>query len=198
MPGIRPRRLFHAMAVAALGAAFQATAARAQFRAGPHATYQTELVGGDFGAGGRLELDLDFIRPGLLLAGTYDHFFPSCDQCRSFEAGGELLFGAGPVFMGGAAAYRSFDPGDAAPTRDPGDPTPVRTASAEWVFSLVLNVRFPQVPVVTPFGEFRQEFGGNPNRQTISMGVLVGAGGRRRPPARPPSEARSGNSSAGR
>lgn len=198
MPGIRPRRLFHATAVAALVAAFPTTAARAQFRVGAHAAYQTQIVEGDFGAGGRLEVDLDFIRPGVTLAGTYDHFFLDCDQCRAFEVGGELLFGPGPVFVGGGAFYRSYDPGDDPPAPRPGAPRSTQPASAEWAFSLVAGVRFPQVPVVTPFGEFRQEFGGSPNRQTISVGVLVGAGGRRRPPAGPPGAPLSGISSAGR
>lgn len=188
MPRTRPRRLFHATAVAALVAAFPTTAARAQFRVGAHAAYQTKIVGGDFGAGGRLELDLDFIRPGTTLAGAYDHFFLDCDQCSSYEVGGQLLFGPGPLYVGGGASYRSFDTGDDTPMLEP---------SNEWAFSLIAGVRFPQVPVVTPFGEFRQQLGGAVNRQTIAVGVLVGAGERRRPPAGPPGAPRSRISSPG-
>ncbi len=176
MSGIRPRRILFALAAALLLAASQTTAADAQFRVGGHGTYQTKFIDGTFGAGGRAEIDLAFLRDGLTLAGTYDHFFVDCENCRSFEVGGELLFGPGPLFVGAGAVYRSVEPGD---------DTPMLESSREWAFSMIAGIRFPQVPVVTPFGEFRQQLGGSVNSQTFSVGVLVGPGSRRQAPRRP-------------
>ena len=116
MSGIRPRRILFALAAAPLLAAFQTTATDAQFRVGGHGTYQTKFIDGTFGAGGRAEIDLAFLRDGLTLAGTYDHFFVDCENCRSFEVGGELLFGPGPLFVGaGAVLPERLEPGDDTP-----------------------------------------------------------------------------------
>lgn len=182
MPGTRLRRPLSVSAAALLLAASQATPAEAQFRIGAHGVYQTQIVGGDFGAGGRAEIDLAFLFDGLTVAATYDHLFVDCESCRSFEAGGELLFGPGPFMVGAGAAYRSFEPGDNSPMLE---------SSNDWAFSVVAGLRFPQVPVVTPFGMFRQQLGGHVNRQTISVGVLVGPRERRRAPGRPSSGASS-------
>ena len=174
--GNRPRLSLFLPTAALLLAASQPATAEAQFRIGGHGVYQNQIVGGDFGAGGRAEVDLAFLRDGLTIAATYDHLFLDCESCRSFEAGGEILFGPGPLFAGLGAAYRGFDPGD---------DSSMSASDNEWAFSLVAGLRFPQVPVVTPFAAFRQQIGSDANRQTISVGVLVGPRERRRAPRRP-------------
>lgn len=156
--------------------ALSPSAAAAQFRIGGYGSYQSDLFDGSFGVGTRAEVDLDFVFRGLGVAGTYDHFFPDCDRCKSFEAGGEVIASQGPFFIGAGAVLRHFESGLETEAEEDAD---------DWVFSLVTGFRFVRFPVFTPFVQVRQELASETlNRRTFSAGVLVGPSRRRPAPAR--------------
>lgn len=182
--GVRGATFAVALAAAALTAApASGSAAAAQFRIGGHGVYQTKLQDGAFGAGGRVEVALDFLFRGLALAGTYDRLFPSCGACSSWQAGGQLVVGGGPLYIGVAGAFHRFDP---ASDYVPPDGSPPVFSTKEWSVNLVAGVRIPQVPVVTPIVEFRQQVGSSTvNQQTIVAGIMFNPIRRRNPP-RPP------------
>lgn len=179
-----------ALALAALAAPLPSGSAAAQFLIGGHGVYQNKLQDGTFGAGGRVEVALDFLFRGLALAGTYDHLFPSCESCSSWQAGGQLVVGNGPLYVGVAPVYHRFDPG---PDYEPPEGVPATGVTEEWTWNLVAGVKIPQLPVITPIVEFRQQVGSSTgNQQMIVAGILVGPSSRRnapRPPG-PPSGAR--------
>ncbi len=144
--------------------------ASAQFRVGGHGVYQRGLVGGTFGVGGRGEIDLGFVFEGLLVAGTYDRFFPNCETCSLGEVGTELGVTRGPTYVGIGASFRRFQAEEGGPTKD-------------WDGNFVFGIRFPSVPVVTPFVQYRLELHSETiNDQTFSAGFLVGPPRLRRRP----------------
>ena len=138
----------------------------AQARAGGHVFYQSELVDGSFGYGGRVEFDLGFLVDQLVIGGTYDRVFPECDDCTSWEAGGQVGFYSGQGHIGLGAYFSRFE------TAGSGDGPGV---SDDWTFALVGGVRFPLKGFLMPFLEIRQELGqGFLNSQTIALGILLG------------------------
>ena len=137
-----------------------------QGRIGGQGVYQSELLGGTFGAGFRGQLDLGFLYPGLGLMGTYDYYFPSnCgSDCSFWEAGGSLVFSGGPgVFFGAGAAFQRFDrPDDLATTED-------------WITHFLIGLNLPGTDFLTPFLEARFEFASQDTNQVVfSAGALLG------------------------
>lgn len=186
-PASAPGALGSTVAVALVAAALTALpasgSAAAQFRIGGHGVYQNTLSDGVFGAGGRAEVGLGFLFRGLALAGTYDRLFPSCGSCSSWQAGGQLVLGGGPMYLGVGGSFHRFDPG---PNYEPPEGMPAVIVTEEWGVHVVAGVRIPQVPVVTPIVEFRQQVGSSTgNRQTLVAGILFNPSGRRNAP-RPP------------
>lgn len=183
-PASAPGALGPIVAVAAALSALPAPgSAAAQFRIGGQGVYQNTLSDGVFGAGGRAEVGLGFLFRGLALAGTYDRLFPSCEACSSWQAGGQLVLGGGPLYLGVGGSFHRFDPG---PDYEPLEGLPAVIVTEEWGVHVVTGVRIPQVPVVTPIVEFRQQVGSSTgNRQTIVAGILFNPVGRRNAP-RPP------------
>ncbi len=172
-----------ALALAALAAPLASGSASAQFRIGGHGVYQNKLQDGTFGVGGRAEVALDFLFRGLALAGAYERLFPSCESCSSWQAGGQLVIGNGPLYLGVAPLFHRFDPG---PNYEPPEGSPAAGVTEEWTWNLVAGVRIPQVPVVVPIVEFRQQvLSSIGNQRTIVVGILFGPSGRRNAP-RPP------------
>ncbi|MDE2784130.1 MAG: hypothetical protein OXK77_14325 [Gemmatimonadota bacterium] len=159
-------------------AVFLTAPAHAQVRAGGHGVYKSQAFDGTFGVGARAEIDLDFVRPGLMISGIYDRLFPGCDDCSSSEYGGQILLGAtGPLYFGVGAAYRLYEGnGGETAARDSGD----------WAFNYAAGLRLRGVPVIVPYIEFRQEFGSDTlNEQTFSAGILLSPTGSRPAPRRP-------------
>ena len=172
-----PLRLATAVLATCLLSASVASPVAAQVRGGGQAVYQSEFQDGTFGLGGRAEVDLGFIFDGLAIAGTYDRFLPDCDECSFWEAGGQVIIGNGTFHFGVGSSFQRFERG--------GDLAELGTTE-DWAFNLMTGLRFVNVPVVTPFVEFRQEVLGEPvNEQTFSVGVLFGPPSGRRPPGRP-------------
>ena len=175
-------RLATTIQVSVIFAAAAATAiagpAAAQVAVGGHGAYQTEIFDGTFGAGARLEVDLGFLRRGISLAGTWETYFPGCDDCSLWEAGGQVIVsGENPIYLGLGGSFQRFERGSS--LAELGD-------TDDWIFNLVFGVRVPVMPVITPFVEIRQEFGSeSANQQTISAGILLSPARARRTPARP-------------
>ena len=140
--------------------------ASAQVRAGGHGLYQNRLLGGSFGYGGRVEVDLDFLFENLMMGGVYDRVSRDCYDCSQWETGGHVGVRAGMVFFGGGVYFSRFEefaPGGTVVTED------------DWIFSLVLNLKYPIKGFLTPFFELQNELGeGFLNRQTLSLGILLG------------------------
>lgn len=155
------RLLLGAALVIAVGAP-----ASAQVRAGGHGLYQNHLLGGSFGYGGRVEVDLDFLFENLMMGGVYDRISRDCYDCSQWETGGHVGLRAGMVFFGGGVYFSRFEefaPGGTVVTED------------DWVFALVLNLKYPIKGFLTPFFELQNELGeGCLNRTTVSLGVLLG------------------------
>lgn len=172
-----------ALVAAALAAPLASGSAAAQFRIGGHGVYQNRFLDGTFGVGGRAEVALDFLFRGLALAGAYERLFPSCELCSSWQAGGQLVIGNGPLYLGVAPLFHRFDPG---PDYEPPEGLPAPGVTEEWTWNLVAGVRIPQVPVVVPIVEFRQQvLSSTGNQQTIVVGIMFGTSSRRSAP-RPP------------
>ena len=168
------RSLLGAVLVIAVGAP-----ASAQVRAGGHGLYQNRLVGGGFGYGARVEVDLDFLVDNLMIGGAYDRVSRDCFDCSNWETGGHVGLRADMVFFGGGVYFSRFEefaPGGTVVTED------------DWIFAMVLNLRYPIKGFLTPFFELQNELGeGFLNRQTLSLGVLLGpylGGGESRSSAR--------------
>lgn len=179
MPGARSTgwAIAVAMAVAVPAAAFSVAPADAQVRAGGHVLYKSQAFDGTFGAGVRAEVDLDFLRQGLVVAGLYDRLFPECEGCSSTEVGAQILVASpqNPLYFGLGAGYRTYKE-EGVTSDDPG----------EWSYSLVAGLRLQNIPVIIPFFEFRQQFGADQlNDQTFALGILLGPTGSRRAPRRP-------------
>ena len=164
------------LAVALAATAFSAPRTQAQVRVGGHLLYKSQAFDGTFGAGGRAEADLNFLREGLVLAGLYDRLFPGCEGCSSTELGAQLLFATpqNPLYFGLGAGYRT-DREEGTATDTPG----------EWSYNMVAGLRLRGIPVITPFFEFLQQFGSSLNEQAFAVGVLLGPTGARRAPGRP-------------
>ena len=148
----------------------------AQVRIGGHGVYRNELLASGFGVGGRAELDLGFLLPQLGITGVYNRFASECDECGSWEGGGQVTIGDGASYIGLNLLL--------ARTKQPEDDQIV--VNDDWKFSVVIGLRVLNLPVVVPFFEVRQSMGsGVWNDQSLSLGVLVGPARSRRPP-RPP------------
>ena len=176
MPGGRSTAWTRAvpLAVALAATAFSAPQTRAQVRAGAHVLYKSQAFDGTFGAGGRAEVDLNFLREGLVVAGLYDRLFPGCEGCSSTELGAQLLFATqqNPLYFGLGAGYRA--------DREEGAAT-----AGEWSYNMVAGLRLRGIPVIIPFVEFRQQFGSSLNEQAFAFGVLLSPTGSRRAPRQP-------------
>ena len=164
------------LAVALTATAFFAPQTQAQVRAGAHVLYKSQAFDGTFGAGGRAEVDLNFLREGLVVAGLYDRLFPGCEGCSSTELGAQLLFATpqNPLYFGLGAGYRT-DREEGAAVDTPG----------EWSYNMVAGLRLRGIPVIIPFFEFRQQFGSSLNEQAFAFGVLLSPTGSRRAPRQP-------------
>ena len=161
------RSVRHAAAVAALITACLIAAApvAAQVRAGGQVLYRSGLLDGTTGYGGRVEIDLGFLFEQLTLIGSYDRLFPDCNECESWQTGGQFaLVGAvGHVGVGGYF-LRLDDPGAVG-----------EQVTDEWSFELSVGARYRVKGFLTPFFEIRSELGsGILNKQTLSLGVVVG------------------------
>lgn len=168
-PGWTPVRLVLALAVVGI----LPSQAIAQGRVGGQGVYQSELFGGAFGVGARAQLDLDFLFPGVSALGTYDTYFPDCDEdCSLWEASGSLLFSSGPGFYFGAgAAFQRYEPPEGL------------EALEDWIANFVVGFTLPGTSFVTPFVDARFEaFSETTNQIVFSAGALVGPTPRSRRP----------------
>ena len=160
--------------LALLLAASVARPAAAQVRAGGHAAYQNKVSDGTFGVGGRAEVDLGFIFDGLALAGSYDRFFPGCDDCTLWDAGGWVIASQGPLYLGLGTSLQRYEGAD------------VVADTEEWGFHALVGLKFLDIPVIVPFVEYRQQVGAETlNRTTFSLGILLGPSRARAAPRRP-------------
>ncbi len=154
-----------------------ASPVEAQVRIGGHGVYRGELLTSGFGIGARAEFDLGFIMPQLGIGGIYNRFSAECDECASWESGGQVTVGEGVSYIGLNVLL--------ARTEQPDDDDQIEVVD-DWKFSVVIGLRVLNLPVVVPFLEVRQSMGsGVWNDQAISLGVLVGPVRPRRAP-RPP------------
>lgn len=157
--------------------AFLAAPVGAQVRAGGHALYKSQAFDGTFGVGARAEVDLGFVRRGLVIAGIYDRLFPDCDDCSSSEFGGQILLAPqGPIYFGLGVGYRQYERSGAQAAPDD---------TRNWNYSFAAGLRLTGLPVIVPFLEYRQEFAGTLNEQTFALGVLLSPTGSRAAPRRP-------------
>ena len=169
--GGRTAIILQALAFAAVAAPVEA-----QVRIGGHGVYRSEFLTSGFGVGARAEFDLGFIVPELGLGGVYNRFGSECDDCVSWEGGGQVMLGEGVSYIGLnvllARTEQSED--DEIAVID------------DWKVSVVIGFRVLTLPVAVPFFEVRQSMGsGVWNDQAISLGVLVGPA-RRAPRPRGP------------
>lgn len=149
-------------------------AAAAQIRVGGHGVYQTGVLDGQFGAGGRAEVDLGFVVGGLAAFGTFDYFFPDCDGCSQWDASGLVGFVQGPFHASLGATYQRLGGAE------------VSEAARGWTAILVAGFRFDRLEVFVPFVEVRQELASrDQNQQTVSLGFLVGPSRARTAPRAP-------------
>ncbi len=163
-----------ACALAGWAAIQSPDAAAAQIRVGGHGVYQTGLLEGQFGAGGRAEVDLGFVVGGLAAIGTFDRFFPDCDGCSQWDASGLVGFVQGPFHAGLGATYQRLGGMDEA------------AETGSWTALLVAGLRFDRLEVFVPFVEVRQELASrDQNQQTVSLGFLVGPSRARTAPRAP-------------
>lgn len=172
MPG---RHLQRAIGIATVASAVGMAPVSAQVRGGLHGTYQTEVLEGSLGVGGRAEFDLDFLPVGLALAGTYDRFFPDCSSCSVSDIGVQVLVPSQPLYLGLGTSYRRFDAGGSGDSND-------------WAMNVIVGIRVAVLPVVWPYLEYRQQVGSDTlNQQTFSLGVVFSpARARTAPRRRPP------------
>ena len=163
------------VAFALCAAAFSAAPANAQVRAGGHVLYKSQAFDGTFGAGGRAEVDLDFLRQGLVFAGLYDRLFPECEGCSSTEVGAHLLrFARRPDLLRSRRGIRTFvEEGVTMDDIARMSIQPGRRAAPAGI-------------VIMPFFEFRQQFGAERlNEQAFAVGILLGPTRSRTAPRRP-------------
>ena len=114
----RPQRIEKAAALMAvvLVMALLAAPAGAQVRGGAAVLYKSQAFDGTFGVGARAEVDLDFVRQGLVFAALYDRLFPGCEECSSSEFGGQILLAPqGSLYFGLGAGYRLYEGGGGSP-----------------------------------------------------------------------------------
>jgi len=148
--------------------------AAAQVRIGGHGAYQTGVLEGQFGVGGRTEIDLGFIAGGLAAIGAFDRFFPDCDGCSQWDASGVLGYAQGAFHAGLGATYQRLGSTDRS------------VEAGTWTAILVAGFRFDRLEVFVPFLEFRQELASrDQNQQTMSLGFLVGPSRARTAPPAP-------------
>ncbi len=161
-----------------LGLTLIAAPAGGQVRAGGHALYKSQAFDGTLGIGARAEVDLNFLRQGLVIAGLYERLFPGCEDCSASEAGAQLLLvPRGPLYLGLGANYRLNSEDDSVFAPD---------GVQDWNFSFVAGLRLLNMPIIVPFFEFRQQFASQTlNEQTFALGVFLSPVGRRSPPRRP-------------
>ena len=159
----------------------------AQLRVGGQGTYQSQLFGGAFGAGARLEVDLPFLFSGLMVSGTWDRFFPDCEECTFTDIGGEVLMAPqGLLYLGLGVGHRDFESAEAATRASEKAETDADAELSEWSYFFVAGIRLNSIPVVMPFLEFRQEFGSDAlNEQIFSLGLMLNPVGRRTAPRAP-------------
>lgn len=161
------------LAVATALAVPSPSPAAAQIRGGPHGLYQTGILEGQFGVGGRIEVDLPFVFDGFTAIGAFDRFLPDCDGCSQWDASGVVGFVQGPFHAGLGATYQRLGSAN-------------EPASTSWTGLLVAGLRFDRLEVFVPFLEVRQELASSDqNQQTVSLGFLVGPS-RARPAPRAP------------
>ena len=139
--------------------------AEGQISVGGQGVYRSQLFDGTFGVGGRVLIDVP-VRRGLGILGTYDHMFPDCSGCSSYQASASVVFSQGQgLYVGGGATFNSFDRG----IEFDGE-----QKTEEWAGHFLLGFSVPNVPVVTPFGEVRYEIGDIANETVISIGAYFG------------------------
>ncbi len=176
------RRPWPAALLAVAGLQFGAllgAPAGAQTGVGGHVVYQTEILDGTLGFGGRAEAGLEFLLPGLSLVGTYDRYRVDCADCSLWGAGGQVMLGSEMLRIGAGSTFQRYRRGEV----QAGDSLAV---ADDWAFHLVAGFRLSFARFVVPFVEFRQELLGDPtNSQTLSAGVVVGWPEARRAPAVP-------------
>ncbi len=163
-----------AFAVLAASTVSTASPAAAQLRlkAGAYGLYQSKIFDGTFGVGARAEFELAFLRDGLTLVGFYDHLLPDCTECSFRDIGGQVLLAPlGSLYIGAGASRQTFEgsgggSGMGSMAQDP--------PADDWVFSAIVGVRLPVLPVLVPYVEFRQEVGSpDINQQTVAAGILI-------------------------
>ncbi|MDE2761264.1 MAG: hypothetical protein OXQ94_03715 [Gemmatimonadota bacterium] len=174
--GLRAPTGTRAIPFAVLVLAVVAAPLPGQVRIGGHGLYRNEIVRSQFGAGARAEVDLGFVMPHLALGAVYNHFFQDCEECRSWEAGGQATLGAGAGYIGLNVVRSRFE-------EVAGDRT---TRSDDWKFSVVVGFRLLGLPVVVPFLEARQSLGSDAlNDQSVSLGIMIGPARARSAPRAP-------------
>lgn len=148
----------------------------AQVGVGGQGVYRSELLTSGFGIGARADVGVGFAIPGLVLTGVYNRFFEGCEDCDSWEAGGQATIGDGASYIGINALFSRIEHLEDAEL----------TETDEWKFSAIIGFRLLNMPVIVPFLEFRQSLGsGLFNDQALSLGVMI-APARRRDAPRPP------------
>ena len=150
----------------------------AQAGIGGQGVYRSELLTSGFGIGARADVEIGFIMSGLVLTGVYNRFHEGCEDCDSWEAGGQVTIGDGVSYIGMNTLFSRIDQLEGEEV----------TETDKWKFSLIVGFRLLNVPVIVPFLEVRQSLGsGLFNDQALSLGIMIAPARPRnapRPPAR--------------
>jgi hypothetical protein len=157
-------------AIAAAALLLSAGTAQAQ-RVGIQANWADDV---DLGLGARVEVDVPelistsnpFSRTFVI--GSFDYFFPDCDECTYWELNANLAFplvvtGFDP-YVGGGLNVAHIDLGL--------DGTLEDDADTDIGFNLLAGIRFP-LQGFTAFGEARYEIAGG-EQFVITLGALLG------------------------
>lgn len=154
---------FIILAVLACGA----TGAEAQ-RFGAQLNWANDM---DLGFGARLELPLNIGAEGVLsrtyLIGSFDYFFPDCDECSYFEFNGNL---AVPVDVEGN--LNPYVGAGLNMARFSADVPGVDSSNTDLGLNVLGGLKFALGPFAS-FGEARFELGGG-EQFVLTFGVLFG------------------------
>jgi opacity protein-like surface antigen len=147
--------------------AFSATGAEAQ-RFGAQLNWADDM---DLGIGARLELPLNIGAEGVLsytyLIGSFDYFFPDCDDCTYFEFNGNL---AVPVNV--ESSLNPYVGAGLNMARFSVDVAGSDVSNTDLGLNLLGGLKFA-LGGVSSFGEARFELGGG-EQFVLTFGILFG------------------------
>ena len=162
-----------ALVLAAVASALASAPLAGQFRLGGQGVYRSQVGGGEFGYGGRVEVDLGLLISNLGVAGVYNTF-PCGEGCSTLtEAGGQVTLGTGSTYLGLNLLRSVLETG--------------KPEEYDLKLSAVVGFRVGGLlPIAAPFLEVRQSIGSGLSDQAVAVGVLVGPSSARRAPRRSP------------